>query len=289
MMERRQIDCGDGSMLEYFVAGTSGPALVCINALGQNLLVWSRLIEHFSRSHRVLCWKPRGTYERTGRQHTLWDQVADLERIVDEESVEQCRMVTWCSGAKVGLEFARRRPIVSSLVLTNGTFKALPGLEHLETTFEQVLLQLCQAVARRPELATMMMKSMRSLLSGTAPGLRGNQELKNMIVEPFESEQSTLQYSLQVVDYLSHDIGPALSSVKAPALLISGQLDTISSPGMSKAVTERLPDARYGEIAGGTHYCLYENPARMIDLLERFFAAPRELQVQGMSAEVGLG
>lgn len=291
--QRRTIDCGDGTTLEYLVAGTQGPALVCINALGQDLVIWNWLVTHFSKSHRVFCWKPRGTYEQTGRWHTLMDQVADLERIVEHENLKDFRVITWCSGAKVGVEFLKRRPLASALVIMNGTFKAFPGLEQLETPFEQMLFKLCQMVAQKKELAGMVMKSMKSLLAGTAPASpqavakgpgptdvlsSSSRDLKAMIVEPFEDAQSTVNYSLQVVNYLSHDVGPALATLEVPVLFISGQYDRISSPVMSRAVAKQMPCAYYREVVGGTHYCLYETPEVVIDLVERFFEAPRSFE-----------
>jgi pimeloyl-ACP methyl ester carboxylesterase len=299
---RRSIDGGDGCELEYFVAGADGPPLICITALGQGLLVWSCLVEHFSNDRRVICWKPRGTHEAVERTHTLFDQVADLERIVEAERVSECQLVTWCSGAKVGVEFVRRRPIVSSLVMTNGTFKALPGLEHLETQFEQLMLELCKTVARQPMMARIMMNSMRSLLignpksttstityKGSGGAANSNPELKAMVVEPFQSEQSTINYSLQVVDYLSHDIGPSLAAVKIPMLLISGEFDQVSSPLMSKALSQRIPNASYREIPGGTHYCLYEKPEAVVRTLECFFDAPDVFHPLPESTEMVLG
>lgn len=293
-MERHTVDCADGTKLEYFRAGRGGPFLVCINALGQGLLVWSRLVEHFSRTHRVICWKPRGTYEE-GRPFTLSDQVADLERIVEQERVHECRLVTWCSGAKIGIEFLRRRPIATSIAIMNGTFKALPGLEHLETPYEQSILQLSQAVARSPGLAPMVMNSMKSLLLGSARAARAQApepafgDLASMIVEPFQSVESTVRYSLQVVDYLLHDIAPSLAAVGAPTLLVSGEFDRISSPGMSRAVSALIPGARYGEIADSTHYGLYEKPKVALPMLESFFEFGDAFTSRFQSPEVRLG
>lgn len=278
-MEPRSIDCEDGSTLEYSVSDREGPVLVCLNAMGLGLLVWRRLLEHFSNSHRVICWKPRGTYDRS---RTLQDQVADVERILTREGVTRCRLVTWCSGAKVGIEFVNKHPIASSIVLMNGAYKSLPGLEHLETPFEQTMLKLCQLVARRPALAPTMMNAMRSLLTGGGGGAQGSpspldgvaggRELREAIVEPFESERSTVNYSAQVVDYMSRSIAPLLANVAVPVLLLGGQRDLISSPAMSKAIAARLPKADYVEIEGGTHYCLYENPETVIGLIDGFFA-----------------
>lgn len=271
---RQSMVCEDGTPLEYFVAGDQGPALVCLNALGQDLLVWRSLVTAFSKSHRVIFWKPRGTYEEPGRWRPLPDQLADLERIVARERVQECRLLTWCSGAKTGIEFARRSPLVSGLVLMSGTFKRLEGLEHLETAYEKDMLKMCQMVAQRHERAAMLMKPMKALLAGmaSAPGAQApvSEELKAMIFEPFEQAGSTLNYSLQIIDYLAHDIGPSLAGLSVPTLVLSGQHDRISSPAMSKAVAERVPSARYEEVADGTHYFMHENPEAVIGLVERF-------------------
>ncbi|WP_120641358.1 alpha/beta fold hydrolase [Corallococcus llansteffanensis] len=272
--------CADGSRLEYFVSETQGPVLVLINALGLGLLTLRGLIEHFSKSYRVICWKPRGTY---GPVRTLRNQVEDLDLILANEGVSRCRMVTWCSGAKVGIEFFRRRPIASSLVLMNGAYKSIPGLEQHETPFEQTMLKLCEMVVQRPALASTMMNSMRALLTGVVPGRKdavspldgvaGGRELKAAIVEPFSSMESTTHYSHQVIDYLSHDIAPSLAGVDVPVLLLAGQNDQISAAGMSKAIAARLPKADYAELPSGTHYGVYEKPELVTALIDRFFQA----------------
>lgn len=280
MMNSRSIVCNDGSTLEYFVSDRSGPTVLCVNAIGLGLSLWERVLDGLAASYRVICWSPRGTY---GRICTLQDQVADLERIVASEQIAQCRLVTWCSGAKVGIEFFQRNPIVSSIVFMNGAYASLSGLEHCETPFEQTLLKLCQLVVRRPALAGMMMNSMRALLTGDASGpqgaaspldgVTGDRSLRAALVEPFATEQSTINYSYQVVDYMGRDIAPRIAAVTAPALLIAGQRDSISAPAMSKVIAARLPRAEYAEIANGTHYGLYENPDVVLGLIERFFRA----------------
>jgi len=268
----------DGSRLEYFVSEPKGPVLVFINALGLGLLAWRGLLEHFSKSHQVICWKTPGIF---GQPRTLQNHVEDLDLILATENVTQCQIVTWCSGTKVALEFFRRRPIASSMVFMNGAYMSLPGLERFETPFEQTMLKLCQVVARRPDLAVMVMSSMRALLAGDTPGkngvasplegVAGLSELKASLIEPFSSVETTINYSRQEVDYVSHDIAPSLAAVNVPVLLLGGQNDRVSSADMSKAVAARLPNADYAEIENGTHYFLYEHPERVTALIDTFF------------------
>lgn len=280
----RQTVAADGASLRYFVAGVAGPSIVCVNALGQDLLVFSRVARELARRHRVILWKPRGTFEDSRDASTLWHQVADLQRICEAEAIEDCSLLSWCSGAKVAIEFARSAPQVSSLVLTNGTFKLYPGLEHAETEFEQTLFELCRAVAEDPELAPMVMDSMRALLSGGASrfsssghAFQNDSDLSDLIVEPFQSPNTTLRYARQVVNYLTHDVSRSAVSLRQPVLLISGRDDRVSSSLMARAVAERIPHGDFAEIAGGSHYCLYEKPAEALAVLEPFLARPRPL------------
>jgi pimeloyl-ACP methyl ester carboxylesterase len=276
----RTTRAADGATLPYFVTGAAGPLVVCVNALGQDLLVFSRVVQKLAQRHRVILWKPRGTFELDREVTTLWDQVADLERICEAEAVEQCALLSWCSGAKVAIEFAQRASSVCSLVLTNGTFKTYPGLEHAETEFEQMLFELCSAVVQSPELAPMVMDSMRGLLAGGAgrfsasggSAAQSDSALSALIVEPFQSSATTLRYAKQVVNYLSHDISQAASSLRQPVLLLAGRDDRVSSNVMARAVADRIPRGDFAEIGGGTHYCLYEKSAEALSLIESFLA-----------------
>src|SRR5215831_8588635 len=220
---RRVLACEDGSELGYWTVGSAGPAIVCVNAHGHDLLVFSSLVELLARRHRVIAWKPRGTFEDRRPAHTLFDQVRDLERIVKREGLAECSLVTWCAGAKVAIEFARRNALARSLVLTSGTFTRVPGLERLETPFEKTMEELCRTVVKKPMLASMMMNAMRSLLGVSA----GQEEsaLSSLVAEPFQSPATTLRYAAQCVDYLAHDISPALIELEIPALVVSGQND----------------------------------------------------------------
>lgn len=279
--EARSVHCEDGSALRYWVAGHGERPLVCVNAHGQDLLVMAQLASALAPRWRVIAWKPRGTFEPSGPVATLWEQVRDLTRILANEQVSECALITWCAGAKVAMEFARRSPAVRALVLTNGTFTRIPGLEAHETQFEQTLWELCRAVVRTPALADMMKSSMRALLGGaSSQGARpgndsaGTQDaaLQALIGEPFLSTESTLRYAAQVVDYLSHDITPCLSELGMPTLVLSGEHDRVSSPLMARAVAERLPRAWFAQIPSGSHYCLYERRDESARVIEEFLA-----------------
>lgn len=265
---RQALALPNGSTLGYWTAGHSGPALVCVNAHGQDLLVFSRLVQELAGSHRVIAWKPRGTYEQECVGHTVADQVRDLASILEQEGVRECSLVTWCSGAKIALEYASTKRTVRSLVLVSGTFAKIPGLETLETQFERTVCDLCRSVVKNPAVSRIMMQAMRSLLSGktfrnAAADSGGNghardEALNALVLEPFQSPETTLCYAKQAVDYFDHDISRILDTLDVPVLVVSGEKDEVSSSAMARVVADRLAHARYVEIPGGSHYCLYD-------------------------------
>jgi pimeloyl-ACP methyl ester carboxylesterase len=282
--ERRAIVCEDATVLSYWVTGNAGPAIVCVSAHGQDLLVFSKLVEILAQRHRVIAWKPRGTLEPGTAATTVLDQVADLQRIIQRERVDECSIISWCAGAKVAVMFARQSPRVKSLVLTNGTFTRIPGLEHLETKFEQTLEELCRTVVRMPSLAKMMMGAMLNLLGrSTADSARGatssvgtdDVALNALIAEPFSTPETTLRYASQVVDYLACDISLALAEISIPTLVVSGQNDKISSPAMGRAVAEMLRFGSHEQLPSGSHYCLYDQPERVAACIERFLTVEK--------------
>jgi pimeloyl-ACP methyl ester carboxylesterase len=100
--------------------------------------------------------------------------------------------------------------------------------------------------------------------------------LKSHVIAPFQNEESTLNYVRQLLDFWSHDVTPKLPSVKAPVLLISAEYDQIASPSGSSEATESFPNARHVQVAGGTHYCLYDRPEWMANLVKVFFRESEE-------------
>lgn len=276
----RLAQSADGEALPYFVAGSAGPHVVCINAIEQDLLVFGHLIEVLSAHHRVIAWRLRSGPDGSGPVATVRDHVSDFRQILDAERIGDCSLVAWCSGAKIALESAGAFPEISSVVVTNGTFKTIPGLERAETEFEKSLFELCSAVVKEHDLAPLVMDSIRTLLGGGVARFAQTQasttdpRLAALIVEPFLSPQTTLRYARQVVSYMSSDISATLDAVQQPVLVVAGQHDQVSSPAMAAAVAGRLARGAFLEVPGGSHYCLYKQSAETIAAVVSFISSP---------------
>jgi pimeloyl-ACP methyl ester carboxylesterase len=266
--------------LSYLAAGEGDTPVVLINALGQGLVYWARLFDALARRQRVVIWEPRGV--ASASDLTIEDHVTDLERILDHEGASRCRLVAWCTGPKVALELCRRRPTaVESMVFLNPSLKG-PGLsDNLDSTYERTLQQLCELVDRRPDMAEFVRNALRDSMAKQmeqdessfplAAVSAMNAGLMERVLDPFRSEASTLSYCRQLLDFWSHDATAPAASVAAPVLIVAAEFDEVASPAMAKAARDLMPAADYVEVRGATHYCLYDRPEMVADLIEGFF------------------
>jgi pimeloyl-ACP methyl ester carboxylesterase len=262
--------------LSYRAAGEGDTPVVMINALGQGLVYWARLFDALARNRRVVIWEPRGV--PSASDFTVEDHVLDLERILDHQAASRCRLVAWCTGPKVALEFCRRRPAaVESMVFLNPSLKG-PGLSNeLDTAYERTLQQLCELVDRRPDMAAFVRNALRDSIRRRAEADESNfpvaavsamnADLLERVLDPFRSETSTVSYCRQLLDFWSRDAAAAA----IPVQLVAAEFDEVVSPAMVKAARDLLPAADYVEIRGATHYCLYDRPEMVAGLIEGFF------------------
>jgi pimeloyl-ACP methyl ester carboxylesterase len=266
--------------LAYLAAGEGDTPVVLINALGQGLACWARLFDALSRNQRVVIWEPRGVH--SGSDFTIEDHVSDLERILDREAASRCRLVAWCTGPKVALELCRRRPTaVESMVFLNPSLKG-PGLSNeLDTAYERTLQQLCALVSRRPDMAAFVRDALRDSIGRRAEADEANfpvaavaamnADLLECVLDPFRTEASTVSYCRQLLDFWSHDAAASAAGTAIPVLLVAAEFDDVASPAMAKAARDLTRATDYAEIRGATHYCLYDRPEMVADLIEGFF------------------
>ena len=188
------------------------------------------------------------------------------------------------------MEFYLRRPdAVASMVFLNSTFKCCGLAQDFETDYEHNLESLCEVVDSRPAMAGSVMKSLQAGLTAGEPGplhdLESkdlasyvlsliNVDLKPYLLAPFQTELTTLNYVRQLIDFWSHNTKLKAGQVRIPVLLIAAERDQIASPSASQTAAQLFPLARYVQVHGATHYCLYDRPELIADLMEAFFDDP---------------
>jgi pimeloyl-ACP methyl ester carboxylesterase len=280
-LERKTVN-RDGSELTYYMAGTAGVPIVVLNALGQGLEYWYRLLDNLTEDHRVIIWEPRGIVAPPP-PFELPQQIDDLDAVFQHENLQACHLMSWCTGGKVAVEFHLRRPsAVRSMVLLNNTLKCDGGPEELDSPYEHNMETLCRMLVRKPAMATSVMNTLnsRNEESETEMLEKGGQQLsidvlslmnadlKSYVLAPFRTQETTVNYAHQLVDFWKYDVRNKLAQVTVPVLLMSAEFDQVATPAASFEAAALFPHARHVHVKGATHYCLYDRPEFVADMLK---------------------
>ena len=286
MFEQKTIT-RDGSLLTYYAGGSVGPPLILLNAIGQGLHYWRRLMDKLQHRRRVIIWE--SSRLDSPQPFRINDHVDDLEAVLKHEGVSACYLMGWCTGPAVALEFYRRRPsAVVAMVFLNGAFKWCTGAAELDTPYARNLESLCRILDRRPDMASAVR---RSLCSNVENGFQLDQEkeaeqvatdvlslmnrdLRPHVLAPFSSDTSLINYSRQLLDFWSYEGKSKAEQTSVPVLVISSEYDNIASPAMSTVAARSFPNARHVQVDGATHYCLYDRPDLIANLITGFFHEP---------------
>jgi len=299
----RKTIIANGSELDYYVGGSKGDAVVVLNALGQGLEYWYRLLDNLIESHRVILWEPRGT-TAPPPPFGLAEQVEDLDAVLQQEGIKSAHLIGWCTGPKVAIDFYLRRPAtVRSMVFLNSTFKCDGSPEELNSPYEQNVESLLRMLVKKPAIAAMVKKTFQAPAeTNEVELLRGvdgeeasisvlslmNTHLKASVLAPFKTEETTLNYAHQLIDFWSRDVRPRASEVTVPVLLIAAEYDQVATPAGSRAACDLFPNVRYLYVRGATHYCLYDRPEFLAGVLKSFFAAPGNFSISQSVQSISL-
>jgi pimeloyl-ACP methyl ester carboxylesterase len=298
----RKTVTANGSELNYYVGGSEGDAVVVLNALGQSLEYWYRLLDNLIESHRVIIWEPRGT-TAPPPPFGLAEQVEDLDAVLQHEGIENVHLIGWCTGPKVAIDFYLRRPAaVRSMVFLNSTFKCDGSPEELNSPYEQNVESLLRMLVKKPAMATTVKKTFQvpaetneiELLQGIDGDEASvsvlslmNTHLRASVLAPFKTEQTTLNYAHQLIDFWSRDVRLRAGEVTVPVLLIAAEYDQVATPAGSKAACDLFPNARYLCVRGATHYCLYDRPEFLAGVLTGFFTDPGSFSISQSAQSTG--
>jgi pimeloyl-ACP methyl ester carboxylesterase len=292
-LQKKTINLPETQVLNYYVGGEGPGTIVIINAFGQSLTYWTRLIANLIESHRVIIWLPRGNDDLSGgsgQANPLPVHVEDLRTVLTHEGVESCAFIGWCTGPKLIVEFYDSYPeSVSSMVFLCATLKDIHGQQHLETGFESSLGPLLRMVDAMPRLAKPLISSLQTILLSpkTSAGSVAVHDvvarkqtaemlsfvpasLKSLVIEPFATEGSVINYAKQLVTFWDSDISSRLEKISVPVIFLGGECDGIASTQMAKAAYKLIPRAKYLEIKGGSHYLQYEEYELLTDIVNRF-------------------
>jgi len=263
-----------GTVAVGWDGNTGEPPLVVVNALGQGPGYWTRLAGLLAPRRVLVCAsRPRGP---DGSVCGIDQHVADLDELLFSQGLREVHLLGWCTGAKVVLAHAARRPGgIRSLTLLSPSTRHPGRPAGLDTDYERELEALCRMVERRPAAA----ERIRTMLAKVAFGAGPDQEplaaphpdLDEERRCPFASAEAMTTYARQLLDFWSHDpTGDARAVRAVPTLLIAGAADPIVSSAAQLPVLELLDSLTRHEVPEGNHYLMHDRAELVAGLVDAF-------------------
>jgi len=227
-----------------------GPPLVLLHGWAMHSELWGPLMPRLARSHRVHAVDlPGHGHSAALPEFTLDGVVAALDETFGA-SGPPLTVVGWSLGGLVAMRWALARPgrvRRLALVATSPRFVAGEDWPHamaaetLDRFGDELRIAWKLTVQRFLALQLQGGEHSRAMLS----------ELRARLAARNAPAPATLLESLAVLR--DTDVRGDLACIEQPALVVSGDRDTLAFSGAGRFLAEHLPNARYAPIPGAAH------------------------------------
>ncbi len=276
LFTRCHVQTSDGIALNVFSAGDpSNDTVLLCNAVGMPAEFLRPLAEELAERHHVLTWESRGlpsaAHGPRDLDVSLDRQALDAVTVLDHFGIEAASVVGWCTGARLAMRLSANHPSrVTAAAYLNGGYNLAACAK---TIFEKSMITSMPKIATDMRYAALFHKSIFSQMSDkTAQAEVSAQRASNSLMAatnaeylhlssiPFHTSENLYRYARLIAAYLEEDVREDEVGRPVPTLVLSGSQDVTTSPQSSRLMADRMPNARYAEIADGDHFALYGNP-----------------------------
>ncbi|KPJ59441.1 MAG: hypothetical protein AMJ42_01985 [Deltaproteobacteria bacterium DG_8] len=258
----------NGIEVYYEITG-KGPSLTLIMGLGCSARQWEWMVPVLSESFRVITYDNRGV-GRTSKpdiEYTTDLFAEDTCALLNTQGIEKSHIFGVSVGGMIAQKFALKYPeMVDRLVLGC----TMPNFYHLPPTTE-VLQSMQESQLLSPEESVEVI--MRLFLSEQFFAERPDQEAKLkevMLIE--KKEQGQDAFLRQLGAAMNHNTQDEVKSIKAPTLVITGDLDPIAPVENSRFLAEQIPNSTLAEIPGAYHAFWVERFEEACEMIKKFLS-----------------
>lgn len=268
------------------ITGASGPTMLLCNGLFCSTHYYQPIIEHFSKTHRVVTFDYRG-HGKSARAPrasdvTIERLVSDAKAVLDAAGDDPTIVVGHSMGARIALElFGEAQGRVSHLVLLCGSAYSPLGASAPGRLLERMGHAAVQATSKATPVANLLRNAFSdpdlliragSLLGGLGPSTP--REPLRALARHVRTLDIELMTSL-ARSYLTHSSQATLERIDRPVLQIVGGRDDLAPPAHAREVQLQLQQGTTHILQSCTHLAPIERPAVVHDLIEQFIVQPR--------------
>jgi pimeloyl-ACP methyl ester carboxylesterase len=262
----------NGISIAYRVQG-EGPPLVLVMGYRLNSEAWpTSFIKQLARQFTVISLDNRGTgrSDKPIEGYAIANMARDVSALLDELGLAQVHMLGYSMGGAIAQEFVRQFPDRIKGLILCATMAGGSSATYAEASVVRVMRDLDGLT---PEEAA------RRIFGVTyAPGFLAQhrklveEQMLREIALPTPLHAADLQFQA----FAEFDGSHALSDIRNPTLILTGDLDRLISPQNSRKLARLISDARLIVIPGGGHRVLWEATDECVSHIAGFLGAVDE-------------
>src|SRR5499433_1527401 len=259
-MEMEQLSAGRGALTA--VRTGEGWDLVLLHSLLADRFAFEPVLPKLAAKHRVTLFNLPGFHGSQPAMLALMDAyVAVIEDGFDEFGIAKDAVLIGNGfGGTVALAFALAHPErISKLVISDAAAAFPPqGREAFAAMAEKVADAGLGSIA---EIAAKRVFSPAYL----AAHPEKIEERKKVLLD---IDPKAFQAACKILQEI--DLVPLLHHMKVPTLVVCGEFDQATPPALAKKIVEKIPDAKYIELAGCGHCPPLEHPEQFVGAIKDF-------------------
>ena len=256
----------EGGWTSYLRSGR-GQVVILIHGVGMNASVWDPQIAALSRDHDVVAYDMlgHGGSSLPPPDASLSDYRDQLRSLMDALGLERAHLVGHSMGALVALEFALAHPgRLSSVAALNAVYCRTAEQRQAVLRRAQSLEEEGNPAANEATIARWFGDPVPSELADQAEAVRG-------LLRSVDPVGYARTYRLFAQSDEAHK--GRLEDLAIPALFMTGELDSNSSPAMSRAMAAAAPQGRCELLPGLRHMMSLTDPVEVNTRLRAFWAS----------------
>jgi 3-oxoadipate enol-lactonase len=251
------------------VAG-DGPAVVLVHAGICDSRMWDPQWTTFPRAHRTVRYDLRG-FGRSPLTPGPFSHARDLLALLDQLGLERASLVAASYGGQVALDVAVAHPDrVDRLVLVDARLPLDEWSDQVKAfgAEEEAALERGDLDAAVEANLTMWVDGPQRPPGTADPAVR--EQVRRMQRRAFELQLPVWEEADE--EELVPDLAQRLHQVRAPSLVLAGELDVADFRRIAERLAVEIPGARHATIAGAAHLPSMERPAEFDRLVLAFLA-----------------
>lgn len=254
--------------LEYFIDG-SGPPLLMIMGFSGSATSWGDpFVRELGKHFTTIRFSNRGTGEsdKPNDAFTIRTMADDTANLLDALEIERPHVLGISMGGMIAQEFAINYPSkVNGLVL--GCTSTGPA--HGVTATPETMALMAPPPGLTP--AEMFRNAFPALIS---PGFveSGVNFLDAMINESLQRPTPMPTLGQQMGAIMQHDTFDRLPQIKAPTLIIHGDVDMLVPAENANILAKQIPGVQQQWVKGAAHMFFWEQPQAAAKQITEFLS-----------------